>query len=68
MDLGLVLPDFGSALVLLGVDGGDAGIVVDVGVVIARQILGGSDSSTRMDFYWGNILDPSIPGGWKTLW
>ena len=48
----LVIPDPGRALVLLGLDVGNAGIVVDGGVVK----LWGSNSSTRMEFLVGKYI------------
>ena len=56
LELVLVLPDPGRALVLLGGDGGNAGIVWDGGVGDSWEIILGSDSSTWMEFKWGNIF------------
>ena len=52
LDLVLVIPDPGRALVLLGLDVGNAGIVVDGGVVVAGGI------------YYG---DQALPLGWSFL-
>ena len=68
LDLVLVIPDPGRALVLLGLDVGNAGIVVDGGVVIAWGILWGSNSSTRMFFLVGKYIIRVFLMVGKLLW
>ena len=64
----LVIPDPGRALVLLGLGVGNAGIVVDGGVVIAGGILWGSNSSTRMVFIVGKYIIRVFLMVGKLLW